>query len=162
MADMDLITMAGTIGTETTGGIIITTPIVITLTIQAEEVLPIQILQTQAEITTQLQELFLRTEAEPIEVLTTLILEEVQIQTEQTVILIEVIQTRTTLIILLAEVEPIQIVLEEKIRLQLEHTLLHLIVPEIKATLRADLALQVPVAADHLEEVQDEVGVKTR
>jgi hypothetical protein len=85
------------------------------------------------------------------------ILEEVAIEKERTAPLIEVIQIKTNRITLLAEREPIQIILEEETPLQQDRILLHLvaletkairltdrvlIVQEMKATLPADRALK--------------------
>jgi hypothetical protein len=174
---------------EITGGIPITITIASTPTTQVEEGPQIQILQIQTEATIQHREHFLTTEAAAIHELfretgVTLIgaqilsiLEEVAIEKERTASLIEVIQIKTNRITLLAEREPIQIILEEETPLQQDRILLHLvaletkairltdrvlIVQEMKATLPADRALQVLVAVDHHKAAQDEVASKKK
>jgi hypothetical protein len=172
-----------TIGMETIGGMPITITIASTHTTQVEEGPQIQILQIQTEATIQHREHFLTTEAAAIYELfretgvtligaqTLSILEEVAIEKERTTPIIEVIQIKTNRITPLAEREPIQIILEEETPLQQDRILLHLvaletkairltdrvlIIQEMKATLPADRALQVLIAADHHKEAQDE------
>jgi hypothetical protein len=69
------------------------------------------------------------------------ILEEVAIEKERTAPLIEVIQIKT--LTLLAEREPIQIILEEETPLQQDRILLHLVALETKAIRLTDRVLIV-------------------
>jgi hypothetical protein len=70
------------------------------------------------------------------------ILEEVAIEKERTAPLIEV-QIKTNRITLLAEREPIQIILEEETPLQQDRILLHLVALETKAIRLTDRVLIV-------------------